>query len=150
VTLVEPDGLGGACVLYDCVPSKTLIATSETMSTFRGAPALGVRRPGGPDGEVSVEAAVVNRRVKDLAAWQSEDVWQRLSTEGVRMLTGRGRFAAEQPGRTRRVEVVDAGRPGHRDPRRDVVLLATGAPRGCCPARSRTASGSSPGGRSTT
>ena len=31
VTVVEADGLGGACVLTDCVPSKTLIATSETM-----------------------------------------------------------------------------------------------------------------------
>ena len=127
VTLVEPDGLGGACVLYDCVPSKTLIATSETMSTFRGAPALGVRAPGGLEGEVSVEAAVVNRRVKDLAAWQSEDVWQRLSTEGVRMLTGRGRFAAEQPGRSRRVEVVDRAGRVTETLDADVVLLATGA-----------------------
>src|SRR5829696_2747751 len=87
VTVIEPDGLGGACVLYDCVPSKTLIATSETMTTFRGAPALGVRTTGGPDrecGEVMVDAPVVNRRVKDLAVWQSEDVWQRLSGEGVR------------------------------------------------------------------
>ncbi len=114
-------------MLYDCVPSKTLIATSETMTTFRGAPALGVRPPGGPDGEVSVEAAVVNRRVKDLAAWQSEDVRQRLSTEGVRMLTGRGRFAAEQPGRSRRVEVVDGTGRVTETVEADVVLLATGA-----------------------
>ena len=127
VTLIEPDALGGACVLYDCVPSKTLIATSETMTSFRGAPALGVRSPGGPDGEVSVDAAVVNRRVKDLAAWQSEDVWQRLSTEGVRMLAGRGRFAAEQPGRSRRVEVVDATGRVTETLDADVVLLATGA-----------------------
>lgn len=27
VTLIERDGLGGAAVLSDCVPSKTLIAT---------------------------------------------------------------------------------------------------------------------------
>src|SRR4029078_5477081 len=65
VTLIEPDGLGGAGVLHDCVPSKTLIATSETMSTFRGAPALGVRAPGGLEGEVSVEGALVNRRGTD-------------------------------------------------------------------------------------
>jgi NAD(P)H dehydrogenase (quinone) len=127
VTLIEPDGLGGACVLYDCVPSKTFIATSETMTNFRGAPALGVRTPGGPDGDVSVEATVVNRRVKDLAAWQSEDVWQRLSGEGVRLITGRGRFAAEQPAAAKRVEVVRPdGRPGE-TVEADVVLLATGA-----------------------
>ena len=37
VTVVEADGLGGACVLTDCVPSKTLIATSETMGILAGA-----------------------------------------------------------------------------------------------------------------
>jgi dihydrolipoamide dehydrogenase len=130
VTVVEPDGLGGACVLYDCVPSKTLIATSETMTTFRGAPALGVRTTGGPDGEsgeVVVDPPVVNRRVKDLAVWQSEDVRQRLSAEGVRLVEGRGRFAADQPAAGRRVEVVgpDGAVTGTLDA--DVVLLATGA-----------------------
>jgi pyruvate/2-oxoglutarate dehydrogenase complex dihydrolipoamide dehydrogenase (E3) component len=127
VTLIEPDGLGGACVLYDCVPSKTFIATSETMTSFRGAAALGIRTAGGADGDVSVAAAVVYRRVKDLAAWQSEDVWQRLSGEGVRLLSGRARFAADQAGSVRRVEVLDAtGRVGETVDA-DVVLLATGA-----------------------
>ncbi|MFL6130471.1 MAG: NAD(P)H-quinone dehydrogenase [Mycobacteriales bacterium] len=133
VAVVEPDGLGGACVLYDCVPSKTLIATSETMTTFRGAPALGVRTSGGAgsrageSGEVLVDAPVVNRRVKDLAVWQSEDVRQRLSGEGVRLVTGRGRFAAEQPGAGRRVEVVDAAGRVTATLDADVVLIATGA-----------------------
>ena len=58
VTVVEADGLGGACVLTDCVPSKTLIATSETMGILGGSAALGIRieghtgrvrpRPGAP------------------------------------------------------------------------------------------------------
>src|SRR5688572_16987409 len=34
VTVVDCDGLGGASVLTDCVPSKTLIATAEVMTTF--------------------------------------------------------------------------------------------------------------------
>jgi len=37
VTLIESDGIGGACVLYDCVPSKTLIATSERVTALRDA-----------------------------------------------------------------------------------------------------------------
>jgi NAD(P)H dehydrogenase (quinone) len=130
VTVVEPEGLGGACVLYDCVPSKTLIATSETMTAFRGAPALGVRTTGGPDGEsgeVVVDAPVVNRRVKDLAVWQSEDVRQRLAGEGVRLVEGRGRFAAEQPAAGRRVEVLDGSGQVSGTLDADVVLLATGA-----------------------
>ena len=28
VTVVERDGMGGACVLDDCVPSKTLISSA--------------------------------------------------------------------------------------------------------------------------
>jgi NAD(P)H dehydrogenase (quinone) len=46
VTVVEADGLGGACVLTDCVPSKTLIATSETMGILHGAADLGIRIEG--------------------------------------------------------------------------------------------------------
>ncbi|MGZ4604155.1 MAG: FAD-dependent oxidoreductase, partial [Kineosporiaceae bacterium] len=32
VTVIERDGLGGAAVLTDVVPSKTLIATAEVMT----------------------------------------------------------------------------------------------------------------------
>ena len=32
VLVVDRDGLGGSCVLADCVPSKTLIATSESIT----------------------------------------------------------------------------------------------------------------------
>ena len=46
VTVVDSDGLGGACVLTDCVPSKTLIATSETMVQLRGSDSLGIEIPG--------------------------------------------------------------------------------------------------------
>src|SRR5262249_62339032 len=67
VTVVEADGLGGACVLTDCVPSKTLIATSETMGILAGSPDLGIRieghdgrmrpRPRAPPGAVPGDAA---------------------------------------------------------------------------------------------
>src|ERR1700689_517289 len=50
VTVVDSDGLGGACVLTDCVPSKTLIATSTTMSVVHGAPDLGIRVGAVPGG----------------------------------------------------------------------------------------------------
>ena len=46
VTVVDSDGLGGSCVLTDCVPSKTLIATSETMALMRGSAGLGIRIEG--------------------------------------------------------------------------------------------------------
>ena len=41
VTVVDSDGVGGACVLYDCVPSKTLIASTGVRTELR---LLGVGR----------------------------------------------------------------------------------------------------------
>ena len=112
VTLVERDGVGGMCVLADCVPSKTLIATSEAMTQLSHADLVGVHT----DGVVSVRVAEVHARVKTLALAQSADIAARLVREGVRMLYGEAQLL---PGRTVRVgqQVVAA----------DVVLLATGA-----------------------
>src|SRR5215467_12232511 len=98
VTLVEDQGIGGACVLYDCVPSKTFIATSETMTAFRGAGALGVRSC--DPGDVVVDAPVVHARVKELARAQSVDIHDRLVREGVRVINGRARLSTAQSNRS--------------------------------------------------
>ena len=37
VTVIDRDGVGGAAVLTDCVPSKTLISTSDFMTRFEVA-----------------------------------------------------------------------------------------------------------------
>src|SRR5436305_10688414 len=63
VTLVDRDGVGGACVLADCVPSKTLIASSEAMTRAAESPSLGLRVGEGAEVGVGVELSVVNRRV---------------------------------------------------------------------------------------
>jgi dihydrolipoamide dehydrogenase len=125
VTLVEDQGVGGACVLYDCVPSKTFIATSETMNAFRGAAALGVRAC--DPGDVVVDAPVVHARVKELARAQSDDIHARLVREGVTVLNGRGRFHPDQSNRSSHRIEVTAADGGVRTLNADVVLLATGA-----------------------
>ncbi|PPK97701.1 dihydrolipoamide dehydrogenase [Kineococcus xinjiangensis] len=102
VTIVEDEGLGGSAVLTDVVPSKTLIATAELMTTVGGAAELGVRFPGGrggstdAEGSVTVDLARVNQRVKSLAFAQSMDIRARLEKEGVRVLNGRGRLDGPQ------------------------------------------------------
>ncbi len=124
VSLIETDGAGGACVLYDCVPSKTLIATSERVTALRDAPALGVCSSS--LGEVDVKLDVVNARVRALASSQSRDIHDRLVREGVEVIAGRGRFAADQRGRSYAVEVLDEAGEVARTLTADVVLLATG------------------------
>ena len=82
VTIVDRDGLGGAAVLTDCVPSKTLISTADYMSEFETAAHLGVHLEDGEGDAVSdavAELAEVNARVKDLAAAQSHDIGERVA-----------------------------------------------------------------------
>jgi NAD(P)H dehydrogenase (quinone) len=123
VTVVDPDGLGGACVLTDCVPSKTLIATAETMGLLHGAAGLGIALAGSgsqPDGRarpglIRADAPRLYARVKSLAQAQSADVASRLAGEGVEVITGRGQLAGPQ-----------AVAVGGREIGADVVLIATG------------------------
>jgi NAD(P)H dehydrogenase (quinone) len=120
VTVVERDGLGGACVLTDCVPSKTLIATSGLMAGLDRAASLGIRLcgDGQPDGRVpaTVDAPALYSRVKSLAQAQSADVTARLAAEGIEVICGEARLAGPHT-----VTV------GDRSISADAVLIATGA-----------------------
>lgn len=125
VTLVERDGLGGACVLYDCVPSKTFIASAGARSTIRGASELGIRAD--PD-EAVVETPVVHGRVKGLALAQSADIRARMQREGIRLITGTARFCDDTPGLAAHRVVVAGGDGEHLETLdAEVVLIATGA-----------------------
>src|SRR3954453_5145880 len=86
VTLIDRDGVGGQCVLADCVPSKTLIATSEAMTSLSHADRVGVHSAGA----VTASIAEVHQRVKSLALAQSADISRRLQREGVGGLMGEG------------------------------------------------------------
>src|SRR4051812_27304420 len=74
VTLVDRDGVGGMCVLADCVPSKTFIATSEVMTSMSDAERVGVHGAGA----VTASVSEVHARVKALALLQSADITRRL------------------------------------------------------------------------
>jgi dihydrolipoamide dehydrogenase len=121
VTVIDEDGLGGACVLTDCVPSKTLIATSDRMTALRDAPRVGVGT-----GEVRLDFAAANARIKALAQQQSADIADRVRAEGVTVLPGRGRFATDQPVRAYRIDVLGGHDAVVDTVAADVVLLATG------------------------
>jgi pyruvate/2-oxoglutarate dehydrogenase complex dihydrolipoamide dehydrogenase (E3) component len=98
VTLVERAGVGGAAVLTDVVPSKTLIATAEAAAAVGEAADLGVQfftrnekdRPVRP--EVAVNLGAVNKRLLALAQQQSSDMKAQLVRAGVRIVQGDGRL----------------------------------------------------------
>ncbi|GAB3208966.1 NAD(P)H-quinone dehydrogenase [Marinactinospora thermotolerans] len=118
VTVVDRDGIGGACVLTDCVPSKTLIATSVRMTYVSEAASLGINvgnEPGDKD-IIDIDLKTVNARVKRLAQAQSADTAARLVKEGIEIIQGEGRLVDPH--------IVAVG---DQRIRADVVLVATGA-----------------------
>jgi len=114
VTVVDEDGPGGACVLTDCVPSKTLIETSSTMTVFKGAATLGIRTE--HLATPPVDAKGLYQRIKSLAAAQSSDIGARLKAEGVTVIRGRGSLKSAVA-----VQTPDG------DLEADAILIATGA-----------------------
>ncbi len=98
VTLIERQGVGGAAVITDVVPSKSLIATAEATNAVRSATELGVQFFNRNDAgkavkpEVTVNLAAVNKRLLSLSRQQSEDMRANLEQAGVRIVSGDGRL----------------------------------------------------------
>ncbi|MDN5790556.1 MAG: NAD(P)H-quinone dehydrogenase [Micrococcales bacterium] len=124
VIVVERDGIGGAAVLTDAVPSKALVATADYMSDLHTAERLGLRLEDAQGEEVAeavAEAQNVNARILTLAKAQSADIRTNLEQVGVRVVAASGEIierglvrATLADGST---EDLDA----------DVLLVATGA-----------------------
>ncbi len=124
MSLVERTGVGGAAVLTDCVPSKTLIATAEVMTMIENSAELGLKivESGSDDNvasSVQVDLAAVNRRVLDLARAQSDSINAKLARTDVTVINGTGRLDGPQA-------VVVDGADGEQRLEADIVLLATG------------------------
>ncbi|MFY9926597.1 MAG: NAD(P)H-quinone dehydrogenase [Streptosporangiaceae bacterium] len=112
VTVVDSDGIGGACVLTDCVPSKSLIETSNAMTLLNRSDGLGIAT----GGLATVNAARLYNRITDLARAQSRDIAARLTAEKVRVIPAQGRL--KDP------HTITAG---DTTLEADAILIATGA-----------------------
>ncbi len=123
VTVVDRDGLGGAAVLTDCVPSKALIATADYLSELEVAGELGVHLEDSEGKEVTDAVAAlgeVNARVMALARAQSQDIETRVREVGVEIIRGTGRLVSSS-------EVLVTTDTTQQSVSADVVLVATGA-----------------------
>lgn len=107
VTVVDRDGVGGACVLTDCVPSKALISAASYYTRDESPHAL--------------DLALINNRILTLADRQSTDIRSRLETVGVRVITG---TATLRDATT--VRAVEADGSEEELPA-DCIIIATGA-----------------------
>ncbi|HUH69878.1 MAG TPA: NAD(P)H-quinone dehydrogenase [Mycobacterium sp.] len=124
VTVIDSDGIGGAAVLDDCVPSKTFIASTGLRSELRRAPRLGF--------DIDIEDAKISlpqihARVKRLAAEQSADITAALLSVGVHVVAGRGELIDPIPGLARHRIKATAPDGSTSEYDAEVVLIATGA-----------------------
>ena len=116
VTLIERDGIGGAAVLTDVVPSKALIAVAEAAIDTKGSSAIGVHAT-----DVTIDIADVNARLKKWAATQSSDIQQRLLSQGVKVLAGTAELIDAENVKAKLSDGTEITLKA------EVVLLATGA-----------------------
>ncbi len=116
VTVVERDIVGGAAHLWDCIPSKTMIATGAAISFARRIEGMGLSQVTDPSVHVEALAA----RVEGIKDHLHDDIVGLLHSQGVRILTGAGRFTGPHSIR------VD-GPDGSTDIEFDAALVSTGS-----------------------
>jgi pyruvate/2-oxoglutarate dehydrogenase complex dihydrolipoamide dehydrogenase (E3) component len=112
VVLIEKGRMGGDCLNYGCVPSKSLIAAGKAAQTIRTGARFGVNGH-----EPAIDFAAVHAHVKDvIAAIAPHDSEERFRGLGVKVLRATARFVGP-----REVE-VDGGRVSARR-----FVIATGS-----------------------
>lgn len=123
VTVVSREGLGGNSVLWDCVPSKSLIVSAEAVGWLEAAHRLGVRTGNGADiaAGTSVDMGAVMDRIRGLGQNQSADIGKKVEAAGVRIIEGDARMSGANA-----VEVELSDGSASAIPA-DVVLVATGS-----------------------
>ena len=87
VTLVEKDIVGGAAHLWDCIPSKTMVASAVRMHNMRKAPTLGL-----PGVDYDVDLAVLETRMQSISDDISSKQRAVLESQDVRIIDGFGRL----------------------------------------------------------
>jgi NAD(P)H dehydrogenase (quinone) len=115
VTMIERDVVGGAAHLWDCIPSKTMIATGGAMSFSRNIKGMGLERS---EPEVDVEG--LTARIEAIKNHLQADTTQLLTSQGVRLIRGTARFIGANS-----VSVTTA--EGDEELFFDAALVATGS-----------------------
>jgi dihydrolipoamide dehydrogenase len=115
VVLVERDVVGGAAHLWDCIPSKAMIATGGAMALTRRARTMGLR-----DLAATIDFDALRDRVNAIETRLNANLVQLLESQGVRILRGVGKLKGPH-------EVVVESDAGITELSADAVLISTGS-----------------------
>ena len=115
VTMIEKDIVGGAAHLWDCVPSKAMIATGGALTMINHASSMGLT-----DVSASLDFDALRDRISSIRARLESSTTGLLESQGVTLIQGTGRLVGPH-----RVAVETSS--GNFEIDADVVLLSTGS-----------------------
>lgn len=88
VTVVEDAIVGGAAHLWDCIPSKAMVASSMRIAAIRSADRLGLSDAG----QVDLDMVRLTDRLDHITGSLAKGFTDMLLSQGVDIVMGRGRF----------------------------------------------------------
>lgn len=115
VTLIERDVVGGAAHLWDCVPSKSMIATGGTLDSLAGAAGMGLRPT-----TSEVDLPALRSRIAEVTSRLEASSRQLLESQSVELVRGTGRLVDAHT-------VVADTEHGERTFDADAILVSTGS-----------------------
>ncbi len=114
VTLIERDIIGGAAHLWDCIPSKAMVATGGELSELSRSSTMGLEAEG------HLDVPALRQRISGMEETLREGVTSLLESQGVRLVRGVGRLTGAYS--------VDAVTDeGEEDFEADAILLSSGS-----------------------
>jgi dihydrolipoamide dehydrogenase len=115
VTMIEKDIVGGAAHLWDCIPSKAMIATGGALTMINRSRGMGLT-----DVSASLDFDALRTRIKTIGARLERSTTGLLESQGVTMIQGTGHLADPNT-------VIVESAEGALEIEADVILLATGS-----------------------
>ena len=116
VTIIERDVIGGAAHLWDCIPSKAMIATGGALSFLGRSAGMGLERV-----DPTIDIGNLDERLKHIMSDLEEKNNELLGSQNVRIITGTGKLLSDKVVEATQtdgtVETIDF----------DKVLLSTGS-----------------------
>jgi len=114
VTLIEREIVGGEAHLWDCIPSKAMIATGGGLSDLGRAHTMGLEATG------QLDVLALRQRVAAIEERLRSSVTDLLESQGVRIVRGTAKLKGPH-------EVVVETADGIEEIQADALLLATGS-----------------------
>jgi dihydrolipoamide dehydrogenase len=115
VTMIERDLVGGAANLWDCIPSKAMIATGGVMSLTKRAETMGLSHI-----DPVLDFGALRDRIRTIETGLNKAACDLLDSQGVRILQGTARMKGPH-------EVVAETEAGIEEVSADAVLISSGS-----------------------